>query len=345
VNLVAADGPGGPGGPGGPPPSGHGIEEARRLEGNVGYMRMSSFLGNRAAFDAIEGALNLLATTDAFILDLRNSRGGSPAIANFIISHFTGADTTLSLVVFDRVRNTTTPRYTLAEVPGPRRPDVPFFVLTDDVTRSAAEDITFVLQNMKRATVVGSTTAGAGRNNGSFPLPHGLVGSVSFTRVMEPGTQREWERKGVTPDVVVDPDSALAVAHRQALQAVMGNSADAATKRRLELTLASLKAAQAAEIAQAAAISRAAGNALARFTGTYEGGQTIVLANGRLIYQPRIAQPRETLSAVGDGLFAAGETRYRFTGAGAGMRLEIVSPDGSASTFARTSLTVAARRK
>lgn len=330
VQVGGPGAPGGPGGPGGAPD--HGIMAVERLEGNVGYLRMSNFLGAQAAFDAVEGALRILAVTDAIILDLRNSRGGAPALANFIISHFTGPDTTLSLVVFDRVRNTTAPRYTMRDVPGPRRPDVPLYVLTDDVTRSAAEDVTFVLQNMKRATIVGGRTAGAGRNNMGVPLGHGITGSVSFTRVMEPGTAREWERVGVVPDVLTDPDSALAVAHRDAVRQTMVRATDA-DRSRLELTLQAIEADYAAATRTAGQRRPAVG--LDRFVGRYEGGQSIVLVGDRLVYQPRVAQPREVLAPIGEGEFASGTTRYRFAATGTGVTLTVIGVDGVASTFAR----------
>lgn len=338
LTLSLGGGPGGPAGPGGQPA--HGLDAVERIEGNIGYLRMSNFLGGEAAFNALEGAFNILAGTNAIIIDLRNSRGGSPAVANFIISHFTGSDTTLSLIVYDRVRNSTTPRYTMRDVPGPRRPDVPLFVLTDDVTRSAAEDLTFVLQNMKRATIIGSTTAGAGRNNAGFPLGYGIVGSVSFTRVMEPGTKREWERIGVKPDVAVHPDSALAVAHREAIRRLMAR--DGAARKQLEATLQAVEAKYAAQARSAARLT--APPELARYVGTYEGGQTIVIVGDRLVYQPRVAQPREVLSPVGDATFASASGRYRFTVTGSTATLSVLNPDGSASAFARTSTTVAPRR-
>jgi len=340
--LQVAGGPGGPG-PGAPAgPQAHGVEAVERLEGNIGYFRMTNFLGADAAFDALKGALDILSVTDAIIIDLRNSRGGSPAVANFIISHFTGPDTVLSLLVYDRVRNTTTSRYTMREVPGPRRTDVPLFILTDDVTRSAAEDLTFVLQNFKRATVVGTRTAGAGRNNATVPLGHGVVGSISFTRVMEPGTRREWERTGITPDIPTHRDSALAVAHREAMKRVMAGAPPGARKQ-LELTVQGIEA-------RYAALSRSARRLTPppeyeRYVGTYEGDQTVVIAGHRLVYQPRVAQPRETLSPVGNDTFSSGSIRYRFAVTGNDATLTILGADGSTSTFRRVSRTVADRRR
>jgi hypothetical protein len=304
---------------------------------------MTSFLGGQAAFDAIKGALDILSVTDAIIIDLRNSRGGSPAIANFIISHFAGPDTTLSLLVYDRVRGTTVSRYTMKDVPGPRRPEVPLFVLTDDVTRSAAEDLTFVLQNMRRATIVGTRTAGAGRNNASVSLGHGIVGSVSFTRVMEPGTRREWERVGITPDLQTHRDSALAVAHREAIKRLIAGARGDAARKQVELTLQGVEAKYAAAARSAQRLTAPA--ELTRFVGTYEGDQTVSVTGDRLVYQPRVAQPRETLSPLGDGVFASSSGRYRFSMTGNEATISIINSDGSTSTFRRVSTTVPERRR
>ena len=342
--LQVGGGPAGPGGPGGPAPNAnHGLEAVERLDGNIGYFRMTNFLGGQAAFDAIKGALDILSVTDAIIIDLRNSRGGSPAIANFIISHFTGPDTTLSLLVYDRVRGTTISRYTMKDVPGPRRPDVPLFVLTDDVTRSAAEDLTFVLQNLRRATIVGTRTAGAGRNNASVPLGHGITGSVSFTRVMEPGTRREWERVGITPDLQTHRDSALAVAHREAIKRLIAGARGDAARKQFELTLQGVEATYAAVARSAQRLT--VPPEFTRFVGTYEGDQTVSVTGDRLVYQPRMAQPRETLSPLGDGVFASSSGRYRFEVNGNDVTLSVSNPDGSTSTFRRTSTTVPGRRR
>ena len=317
------------------PPAGHGVEQVDRLEGNVGYLRMSHFLGGNDANVAVEHALRELERTDAIILDLRNSRGGSAALANFLISHFAPADTQHSLTVYDRVRNTSFERYTMPSVPGPRRPDVPLFVLVDDVTRSAAEDVPFVLQNMKRATIVGSNTAGAGRNNTIVPVGEGFVASISFTRVMEPVTHREWERTGITPNVRVHPDSALPVAHALALEAIAARTADVARQRELRLT---------AEVVRAAR-QRSLGSRRHRdYIGTYEGGQYVTLDGDRLVYQSRVAQPRVELVSMPDGSFGAGSARYLFAGTGAHATLKIVTADGRSTVYARTSASVPLRR-
>jgi hypothetical protein len=191
------------------------ITDARVLDGNVGYLKMSSFPGPREAMDEMAAALRTLERTDAMIIDVRESRGGSAQLANFLISHFT-APNLLSLAVFDPATGDTTLRRTLPDVAGPRRLDVPLFVLVDKGSRSAAEDVPFVLRNLGRATLVGERTAGAGRNNRFFPLGEGMSISISVTRVWDPCTGAEWERTGIVPDIAVAPADALDAALRAA---------------------------------------------------------------------------------------------------------------------------------
>ncbi|MFL5540051.1 MAG: S41 family peptidase, partial [Longimicrobiaceae bacterium] len=70
-----------------------------------------------------------------------------------------------------------------------------------------------------RATIVGETTAGAGRNNMLLPVGSGLVASVSISRVSDPRTGRQWEAVGVKPDLEVPSDQALDAALRAIRQA------------------------------------------------------------------------------------------------------------------------------
>ena len=304
----------------------HPVEETRRLVGNVGYMRMSSFIGPQAQ-DGVTQAFQLLNGSDAMILDLRNARGGSAGLANYVISHFTGPDTTLVLIVYNRTTGDTTRRYTIGNMSVARQPTVPLYILTDDVTRSAAEDASFVLQNLHRAKIVGGTTAGAGRNNQILSIGHRLVASISFTRVMEPRTRREWERTGVVPDMRTAPESALAVAHLAAVKELAVRATSAPARRELDLVAEALAAASRKPFAT--------GKQLARFSGAFEGGQFITVANGALVYQPRVHQPRVSLVQLSANEFADGASRYRFAGDGAAQTMMITAPNGTASTYRR----------
>ena len=329
---------GGPpgGGRGSPPPTV--LDAARQahwnlgrvevLPGNVGYMDIRGFSGARTAEPAIVAALRYLEGTDAIIFDVRRNGGGSPMSVNLIISHFVGADTVASLTVQNRSGHETFTRYTLADVSGPRRPTVPLYVLTSSATASAAEDFTFVLQNLKRATIVGARTAGAGHNNAVLDVGHGFGMSVSFTRVMDPRTKKEWERVGVQPDVVVDQARALDVAHALALKDLVGKEPDARRKRLLELTR---------ETVDAQANPRAVpAGTLAMYAGEYEGGRAVAVENGRLTYSPRPGIPPETLVALSDTSFALGAARLVFERSQSGAsQIRVVPPEGEALTYSK----------
>jgi hypothetical protein len=187
-----------------------GIERFERLDGNVGYLKFNVFAGNWA-FDAVAQALASLDGTDAVILDLRGVPGGTAQMSRFLISHFMPPEVHY-LNVVSMATGERTAHETLSDVPGPRRLNVPLYVLVDRRSGSAAEAVPFVLQHFGRATIVGERTAGAGRNVGQFPAELGLSVSLSTTRVYEPASGREWERTGVLPDIVTTSDEALTTA-------------------------------------------------------------------------------------------------------------------------------------
>jgi retinol-binding protein 3 len=221
VHLGVRDGP--PGGPGMMAPGSAGprtgIERAERLDGNVGYLKLNMFIAGDAAFDAVAEALDSLVGTDAMVLDLRAVPGGNAQMANFIVSHFLPPDV-LSLYAVSQATGDTTSYVTLSEVPGPRRLDVPLYVLVNGGSASAAEHVPFVLQNFERATIVGERTPGAGRNNVWFPAELGLRVSLSTTRVYDPLRGGGWERTGVVPDIVTASDEALSTALEHARETI-----------------------------------------------------------------------------------------------------------------------------
>ena len=305
----------------------YGLGRIDVLPGNVGYLDIRGFSGAANVVAAVKSALEYLQGTDAIIFDLRRNGGGSPFSVNVIISHFTTSDTVASLTVRNRSANQTFTRYTYANVPGPRRPTVPLYVLTSGATASAGEDFTFVLKNMKRATIVGGTTAGAGHNNANVDIGEGFNASISFTRVVDPKTGAEWERVGVTPDVPVDQAVALDVAHALALKTIAEGETDARRRRVLDLTREGIEA-QARPRTVAAA-------KLASYAGEYEGGRRVAVDGGRLTYSGRAGAPPDPLVALSDSTFAFGAVRMGFEREGSRARLRITPPEGEPLTYWR----------
>ena len=66
----------------------HGIGAVERLPGNVGLLRMRGFVAPAFGGDRLTAAMTLLADTDALLIDLRTSRGGSPEAVQLLCSYF-----------------------------------------------------------------------------------------------------------------------------------------------------------------------------------------------------------------------------------------------------------------
>jgi len=305
-----------------------GFERADRLDGNVGYLEVRGFFDVPEAFAAAEAALGFLERTDAVIFDLRDMPGGSGDMSNWLISHFTGRDTVPSLAITNRSAGDSVVRWTLAQVPGRKRPDVPLYILTSAGTASAGEDFTFVLHNLGRATLVGERTAGAGHNNAFLDSGHGFVVSLSYTRVMDPRTGREWERVGVHPDVPVAADSALEVAHMLALRAIAARAPGPERKHELELTAEAMEARLHPR--------RIPRTLLQRYAGTY-GERSLTLRGDTLMFR-RARYPFRPLVPLNDSTFAlASVERVTIERARAGApRLRLVRENGDTVRAERT---------
>ena len=301
------------------------------LPGNIGYLELRGFSGMDEAKDAIVDALRYVQYSDAMIFDLRRNGGGSAELVNFLISHFTGPDTLASLTVTNRSGGEKFTRYTLASVPGPRRTDVPVYVLTSGYTASAGEDFSFVLKNLGRATIVGQPTAGAGHNNAFLDAGHGFGVSVSFTRVADPKTGAEWERIGVQPDVVVDQADALLTAQSLAVKKIASSvNGDAERKE----ALAALGESLDAQLHPHAVSAKT----LASYAGDYEGGRKVSVVGDKLAYSPRAGAPADTLVALSDSVFAVGEKRVAFEKSQkGGLQLRLSAPGNGALTYGRIS--------
>jgi len=103
--------------------------------------------------------MNFLANTDALIIDLRRNGGGEPAMVALISSYLFGPEPVHLNDLYFRPDDSTHQWWTLPYVPGKRYGDKKeVYVLTSKRTFSAAEEFTYNLKNLKRATIIGETT-------------------------------------------------------------------------------------------------------------------------------------------------------------------------------------------
>lgn len=173
------------------------VFESRKLPGGAGYIRFNLFLDPVSIMPEVEAALKEFANSPGIILDLRGNPGGigimAMGIAGFFVSdegrklgEMKMRDATLKFVIFPR-------------------PEVyagPLAILVDSGSASTTEILAQGLQDLGRARIFGTRTAGAALPSDIVRLPNGdgfQFAQASYTS--EKG--KVLEGAGVTPDVEV----------------------------------------------------------------------------------------------------------------------------------------------
>jgi C-terminal processing protease CtpA/Prc len=200
-----------------------GMARVERLPGNVGLLEIRPLLFDPShAGAAVSAAMSLLAATDALLIDLRRCLGGSPEMVTFLCSHlFDGEPVHLNDLVTP-ADGTVRQFWTVPYLPGQRfGGSKPIWVLTSSTTFSGAEELTYDLQQLGRATIVGERTGGGAHPREGFKLHTHLEATIPIQRALNPTSQTNWERVGVAPDVEVPVDDAFPEAYRRALDHVL----------------------------------------------------------------------------------------------------------------------------
>jgi hypothetical protein len=190
-----------------------------RLPTNIGYLKFNLFADPAICGPTAMAAMNFLANVDAIIFDLRDNGGGDPAMIAFISTYLFSEPTHLN-DLYDRKENTTTQYWTLPYVPGKRLTGKPAFVLISKRTFSGAEEFSYNLKNLKRATLIGETTGGGAHPVAGHRIDDHFMIGVPFARAINPISKTNWEGTGVAPDVKVPADEALEVAKKMAAEQI-----------------------------------------------------------------------------------------------------------------------------
>jgi len=204
-----------------------GIARAERLDGNVGYLDLRPLLFPPVvAGEAVAAAMTLIAPAEVLLLDLRRCLGGSPDMVAMVCSYLFGDEPVHLIDIIDRpaADGTAAVRqsWTMPFTPGRRfGPDKPVFVLTSGTTFSGAEELSYDLQQLGRATVVGERTRGGAHPVERFPIRPHLQATIPIARAHSPVSGGNWEGTGVLPDVQVPAGEALGVAYQRALGHVL----------------------------------------------------------------------------------------------------------------------------
>jgi hypothetical protein len=192
-----------------------GFAPVKRLDGNVGYLKFDMFADPDVCGATASAAMDSLAGVNALIIDLRENGGGDPKMVAFVSSYLFSTPTHLN-DLWERKGNKTTEYWTRADVPGKRLGAVPVYVLTAKGTFSGAEEFSYNLQQLKRATIIGETTGGGAHPVSGHRIDEHFMIGVPFARAINPITKTNWEGVGVVPDVKVPAAEALATAQKLA---------------------------------------------------------------------------------------------------------------------------------
>jgi len=196
----------------------HGFEEIRILPGNIGYLKLNSFSGTKAAFETAVAAMQFLSNCDAVIIDLRWNPGGESSMVQFISSYFLEDDPELLDVFYFREKNRIEQLWSLPYVPGHKLEHADLYLLTSRLTFSAAEGMAYDLKALKRAIVVGEVSMGGAHPVDRVAVDDKFLVNIPYAYSKNPITQDNFEGKGVKPDVEIISENALFKAHTLALE-------------------------------------------------------------------------------------------------------------------------------
>ncbi len=230
-----------------------GFQKVERLQGNIGYLELNSFVRPEFAGELARASMTFLADTDALIIDLRNSSGGSADMVVFLASYFFAEEPFHLGDWFIRAENRVQQWWTFPYVPGSRYLQKDVYILLSRRSFSAVEGFAAILQHHKRALIVGEATRG-GTHPGRMVQVHPNfavfvpmswfiypTGTPAFPidRPVHPTTETDVEGRGVRPDIEVPAIQALKRAHLEAL--IRKSHDDPGQKERLESIIERLK--------------------------------------------------------------------------------------------------------
>ncbi|WP_042399181.1 S41 family peptidase [Streptacidiphilus carbonis] len=203
----------------------NGVPLIQRLDGGVALLELAPIifpmqLKDGATGETLRAALNLVASAEALIIDLRRNRGGSPESVAFVCGYLLDESTHLN-TNYLRDGDTYVQSWSLPYVPGARFGGrKPLYILTSGTSFSGAEELAYDLQQLGRAVVVGERSRGGAHPREGYTVHPHLEATIPTGRSINPVSGTDWEGVGVQPDIEVPAAEALERAYREALAAL-----------------------------------------------------------------------------------------------------------------------------
>lgn len=167
----------------------------KKLNNDIGYIRISSFVGADCAKEFII-ALNRLKDSKGLILDLRGNSGGLFQNAIVISNLFMKKGTIVSVIARENKKNVYSAKNEGCIY------DNPMVVLIDGDSASASEILSSALQDNQRAALIGTRTYGKGLVQKVYSLPNKSGMNLTIARYLTP-RGKDINKKGVEPDYTV----------------------------------------------------------------------------------------------------------------------------------------------
>ncbi len=170
--------------------------------GDIGYIRITQF--NQEAYDGVRKAFDHFRTDPGqaklkgYILDLRNNPGGLLNQAVEITNAFVDSGD----IVSTRGRNADQVQHYSARPGVNLSQQKPVVVLINGGSASASEIVSGALQDLKRATLIGTRTFGKGSVQTILPLGENGALKLTTARYYTP-SGRSIQAKGIDPDIRV----------------------------------------------------------------------------------------------------------------------------------------------
>ena len=166
----------------------------------IGYVRISEFTQSSAkdlarALDKMEAE-----GMEALVLDLRNNPGGLLDSAIAVCGEFL-PENTVVVTTEGRSSVENAPPYRTPKRDGKPHRTYPLAVLCNHSSASAAEITAGVMQDLRRAIIVGTTTFGKGSVQTILPMEDGTALRVTTAKYYTP-SHRTIHEHGVTPNII-----------------------------------------------------------------------------------------------------------------------------------------------
>jgi carboxyl-terminal processing protease len=182
--------------------------DAKRVRPDIGYFALNVFLEPARVMDAFTNAVQSCANCRGFVVDVRGNPGGIGAMAMGLAGWFVSKsgerlgtlylrDSTLNFVIYPRAEPFTGP----------------LAILVDGDSASTSEIFAGGLQDLGRARIFGSRTAGAALPSVIEMLPNGDGFQYPIANYVSEGG-KTLEGHGVIPDTISEPSRETLLRHQ-----------------------------------------------------------------------------------------------------------------------------------